>query len=96
MRPRAPIWRVTRPCVETSGRSSTGPPSAGMQVFLDTDMLTVTPPLFQCLRRIAPGRGPADIDASNPRVWEIYRAGLDELEGRRHERGKPRSSSTPT
>ena len=51
----------------------------GMQVFLDTDMLAVTPPVYQLLRRLAPGRGPSEIDASNPRVWEVYRKGLEEL-----------------
>jgi len=84
--PGAPVYEAASPYLarHAAVRRNLGPlfdwtAQRGMQVFLDTDMLTVTPPLFQCLRRIAPGRGPADIDASNPRVWEIYRAGLDEL-----------------
>ncbi len=52
----------------------------GMQIFLDTDMLTVTPPLARYLRRVAPDtRAHAGIDPTNPAVWEVYRAGLDEL-----------------
>ena len=47
----------------------------GMQVFLTTDMLTVTPPLARHLRRVAP----AASDAADPAVWQVYRAGLDEL-----------------
>lgn len=51
----------------------------GMRVFLTSDMLAVTPPLARYLRRVAPARGAIGIDASNPAVWEVYRAGLDEL-----------------
>jgi hypothetical protein len=49
----------------------------GMQVFLDTDMLALTPPLSRVLQRVAPGaRG---IAASDPAVWATYRAGFEEL-----------------
>ncbi len=51
----------------------------GMQVFLTADMLTLTPPLSQYLRGLAPGSNAAGIDASNPEVWAVYRAGLQEL-----------------
>jgi hypothetical protein len=51
----------------------------GMQVFLTTDMLTVTPPLARHLRRVAPAGSAVGIDASDPAVWQVYRAGLDEL-----------------
>ena len=51
----------------------------GMRVFLTTDMLTVTPPLARYLRRLAPAAGVGGIDASDPAVWAVYRAGLDEL-----------------
>ena len=51
----------------------------GMQVFLDADMLTVTPPLSRALRRLAPDASAAGIDTSNPAVWDVYRAGLEEL-----------------
>ena len=51
----------------------------GMQVFLTTDMLTVTPPLARHLRRVAPAASAVGIDAADPAVWQVYRAGLDEL-----------------
>ena len=51
----------------------------GMQVFLDADMLTVTPPLSRALRRRGPDASVAGIDTSNPAVWDVYRAGLEEL-----------------
>ena len=51
----------------------------GMQVFLTSDMLAVTPPLTRYLRRIAPKAGAIGIDAADPAVWQVYRAGLDEL-----------------
>ena len=51
----------------------------GMQVFLTTDMLTVTPPLARHLRRLAPDASTVAIDATDPAVWQVYRAGLDEL-----------------
>ncbi len=51
----------------------------GMQVFLTTDMLTVTPPLARHLRRVAPAASVVGIDAADPAVWQVYRAGLDEL-----------------
>jgi hypothetical protein len=51
----------------------------GMQVFLEADMLTLSTPLADFLRRVAPGAGSFGIDASNPAVWEVYRQGLEEL-----------------
>jgi hypothetical protein len=51
----------------------------GMQVFLTTDMLAVTPPLARHLRRLAPSSSTVGIDAADPAVWQVYRAGLDEL-----------------
>jgi hypothetical protein len=51
----------------------------GMQVFLDADMLTLTPPLSRLLRSVAPDTGELGIDTSNPAVWEVYRHGLEEL-----------------
>jgi hypothetical protein len=50
----------------------------GMQVFLEADMPTLTAPLAAYLRAVAPA-GAAGIDASNPAVWDVYRAGLAEL-----------------
>ena len=55
----------------TSGR--------GMRVFLDTDMLTLTPPLASRLRALAPAANAVGIDTSSPKVWQVYRAGLEEL-----------------
>src|SRR5215471_6590340 len=51
----------------------------GMQVFLESDMLTLTSPLAAYLRRLAPDASPVGIDASNPAVWDVYRKGLEEL-----------------
>ena len=51
----------------------------GMQVFLDTDMLTLTPPLAKHLRSVAPDTSTVGIDTTNPAVWDIYGAGLEEL-----------------
>jgi hypothetical protein len=51
----------------------------GMQVFLDTDMLALTPPLSDLLRNAAPSASAVGIDASHPAVWAVYRAGLEEL-----------------
>src|SRR5262245_14516204 len=51
----------------------------GMQVFLQTDMLALTPPLTRLLRTVAPSVKAPGIDASDPAVWQIYRAGLEEL-----------------
>lgn len=51
----------------------------GMQVFLEADMPSVTPPLSDYLRRLAPGAGPVGIDASDPAPWAVYRAGLEEV-----------------
>src|SRR5262245_46643836 len=51
----------------------------GMQVFLESDMLTLSSPLAAYLRRVAPDASAVGIDASNPAVWEVYRKGLEEL-----------------
>ncbi|MPY90394.1 MAG: hypothetical protein GEU99_21040 [Luteitalea sp.] len=51
----------------------------GMQLFLGTDMLALTPSLHQHLRDLAPDTSPVGIDTSDPAVWEVYRAGLEEL-----------------
>ena len=51
----------------------------GMQVFLTTDMLALTPPLWEHLHRLAPAPGAVGIDAADPAVWRVYRAGLEEL-----------------
>jgi hypothetical protein len=51
----------------------------GMQVFLTTDMLALTPPLAEQLRRLAPDKSAAGINTTDPVVWDIYRAGLEEL-----------------
>ncbi len=50
-----------------------------MQVFLDTDMLTLTPPLAKHLRSVAPDTSAVGIDTTNRAVWDIYGAGLEEL-----------------
>jgi hypothetical protein len=51
----------------------------GMRVFLDADMLSLTAPLGDHLRAQAPDRGRVGIDTANPAVWDVYRAGLEEL-----------------
>ena len=51
----------------------------GMQVFLTTDMLALTPPLSEHLRRVAPDPGATGINTSNPAVWDVYRVALEEL-----------------
>jgi hypothetical protein len=51
----------------------------GMQVFLDTDMPALTPPLSRRLGSLAPDAGAGGIDTSDPAVWAVYRAGLEEL-----------------
>jgi hypothetical protein len=51
----------------------------GVQVFLTTDMLTLTTPLAQYLRNVAAGGGAVGINTSDPAVWAVYRAGLEEL-----------------
>src|SRR5262245_11837657 len=51
----------------------------GMQVFLEADMLTLSAPLAEHLRRLAPDSTTVGIDTSNPAVWSVYRAGLEEL-----------------
>jgi hypothetical protein len=51
----------------------------GMQVFLGADMLSLTPPLHDYLRARAPGTNRLGINTSDPAVWEVYRAGLEEL-----------------
>jgi hypothetical protein len=42
----------------------------GMQVFLESDMLALTPPLSNLLRSVAPHPQAPGIDASDPAVWE--------------------------
>jgi hypothetical protein len=51
----------------------------GMQVFLEADMLTLSAPLAEYLRRLAPDSSSVGIDTSDPAVWGVYRAGLEEL-----------------
>ena len=51
----------------------------GMKVFLGTDMLALTPPLHRHLQRLAPDKSAVGVDTSNPAVWDVYRAGLEEL-----------------
>ncbi|MGH9161979.1 MAG: hypothetical protein ACRD2X_18585 [Vicinamibacteraceae bacterium] len=51
----------------------------GMRPFLGTDMLALTPSLHRHLRALVPDSSPVGIDASNPAVWAVYRAGLEEL-----------------
>jgi Glycosyl hydrolase family 67 C-terminus len=51
----------------------------GMQIFLEADMLSLTAPLAEHLRRLAPDDSAVGIDTSRPEVWDVYRAGLEEL-----------------
>src|SRR5262245_33623475 len=51
----------------------------GMRVFLDADMLSLTAPLTDYLRAQAPDTGRVGIDATAAAVWDVYRAGLEEL-----------------
>ncbi|MFN8148916.1 MAG: hypothetical protein U0R76_15830 [Candidatus Nanopelagicales bacterium] len=46
----------------------------GMKLVLKTDMLALTTPLEQYLQRTTGG-----VDAEDPRLWDVYEAGLDEL-----------------
>ncbi|MGF1647611.1 MAG: hypothetical protein ACFCVF_11930 [Kineosporiaceae bacterium] len=46
----------------------------GLSVVMSTDMLALTSPLESYLRSTTGGLDPAD-----PRLWEVYRAGVDEL-----------------
>jgi hypothetical protein len=46
----------------------------GMDVFLRTDMLTLTTPLAEHLERHV-----GSLDTTDPALWETYTAGLDEL-----------------
>lgn len=46
----------------------------GLSVIMATDMLALTSPLEAYLRETTGG-----LDASDPRLWEVYRAGVDEL-----------------
>lgn len=46
----------------------------GMDVFLRTDMLTLTTPLEEYLTSRF-----GSLDTENPELWEVYAAGLDEL-----------------
>jgi hypothetical protein len=45
----------------------------GMKVFLQTDMLALSPPLRDHLQRVA------GMDTQDDRLWAVYRAGLREL-----------------
>jgi hypothetical protein len=68
----AAVRRYFRPLVDWTDRR-------GMQVFLSTDMLALTTPLYRYLRALAPNRGAVGINTSDPAVWDVYRAGLEEL-----------------
>jgi hypothetical protein len=68
----AAVRRSFEPIFEWTGRQ-------GMPVFLSSDMLALTRPLAQYLQRLAPNSTTVGIDASSPAVWDVYRAGLDEL-----------------
>ncbi|HET7900013.1 MAG TPA: hypothetical protein VFL59_02425 [Candidatus Nanopelagicales bacterium] len=46
----------------------------GMELVLKTDMLALTTPLEQYLQRTS-----GSVDAEDPRLWQVYEAGLDEL-----------------
>ncbi|GAB1510198.1 hypothetical protein JCM33774_22400 [Actinophytocola sp. KF-1] len=46
----------------------------GMRVYLSTDMLALSPPLRAYLERTTGG-----LDTENPRLWQVYQAGLTEL-----------------
>lgn len=46
----------------------------GMRVYLATDMLALSPPLRAYLDRTTGG-----LDTENPRLWQVYQAGLTEL-----------------
>ena len=47
---------------------------AGLQVFFRTDMLTLTTPLQAYLEKQF-----GSLDTENPKLWDVYSAGLDEL-----------------
>lgn len=55
----APVWRYAA--------------DLGMKVFLQTDMLALSPPLRDHLQRVA------GMDTEDDRLWAVYRAGLREL-----------------
>jgi hypothetical protein len=46
----------------------------GMRVYLSTDMLALSPPLRSYVERTVGG-----LDTEDPRLWQVYRAGLTEL-----------------
>ncbi|MBB4910823.1 hypothetical protein [Actinophytocola algeriensis] len=46
----------------------------GMRVFLSTDMLALSPPLRSYVERTVGG-----LDTEDPRLWQVYQAGLAEL-----------------
>ncbi|MGF1662279.1 MAG: hypothetical protein ACFCVG_07365 [Kineosporiaceae bacterium] len=46
----------------------------GLSVVMSTDMLALTSPLESYLRE-----GTGGLDPSDPQLWEVYRAGVDEL-----------------
>jgi hypothetical protein len=68
----AAVGRLVAPLFEWTERR-------GMQVFLSSDMLALTPPLQKYLHDLAPAANAVGIDASDPVVWSVYRAGLEEL-----------------
>ncbi|TDV57766.1 hypothetical protein [Actinophytocola oryzae] len=55
----APVWRYAA--------------DLGMKVFMQTDMLALSPPLRDHLDRVA------GMDTEDDRLWQVYRAGLREL-----------------
>jgi energy-converting hydrogenase Eha subunit E len=55
----APVWRYAS--------------DLGMKVFLQTDMLALSPPLRDRLDRLT------GLDTEDDRLWQVYRAGLREL-----------------
>lgn len=68
----AAVRRAFGPLFEWTARQ-------GMEVYVEADMLTLSAPLADYLRRLAPDASDVGIDTSNPAVWDVYRAGLEEL-----------------
>ena len=52
---------------------------AACRCFSSTDMLALTPPCLAICAVSRPSATAPGIDASDPAVWEVYRAGLEEL-----------------
>ena len=63
-------WPGRRRWSRRSGRSSGTPHDMGMQVYLLTDMLAVSPPLEAYLDRTVGG-----LDVEDPALWSVYQAG---------------------